>query len=439
MSADTLATLDALFKEQYLEKGLQEVMPEHTPLMSGVPFVGQKEKSGRELVFPILISREHGFTALGQTGLNQSLRAATTAQIREARVVSYGYMGRTQIDTMSIARAIGDAQAFVNTVQYKVKNLQTSFAVSQEIGLLYGQDGLGTVASGSEADGTYGGVVFTNGISGNKIKIASKEFGDHIWIGSEGMPVDIYTAAGVLVLSTVISSYDEVSEWLELESVAGLTDPQGYVIYRAGYKGNEGAGLMRIMKQTSSSTPLYSIDSATAPLWRTSQYNVADQYLSFEMLAEGVSRAVGRGLASKATLHVHPQVFASLMPDFNTIKATGADFKSRSFVSGGDVKELEHGAVALRFYVGSVTLDVLANPFVKKGYAMLVAQEELKRVGSSDVTYDIPGQSEGGKYWRTLENIAAYELRIFADQALMSTSLNQHLLFSGIKIDAPPA
>jgi hypothetical protein len=133
---------------------------------------------------------------------------------------------------------------------------------------------------------------------------------------------------------------------------------------------------------------------------------------------------------------VHPQTFASLMPDFNTLKQTGADFKSRMFTSAGDVKQLEHGMVGLTFYVGSVTLEVLANPFVRKGFAFGVADGELRRAGSTDITYDLPGE-EKGRYFHRLPDVAAVELRCFADQTLFSKSLNKHILFSNIRVDAP--
>jgi hypothetical protein len=442
MSLDTISTLDNYFKLQYLQEGLQKVMPEYTPLMSGISFVGASEKAGSELVFPVLTSREHGFTALGQSGSQLSLRAATVAQSRQARVKSFGFMGRTQIDQLSISRATGSAQAFIDALQYKIENLQESFAVMNEVMLAYGQEGLGVVASGTEADGTYGGTTFTNGVSGTKLKIASKEFADHVWIGSEGMPVELYASNAIgaaVALSATIVSYDIENEWVELDTIGSLGGgAEGYVMYRAGFKDNEGAGLLRILKQTASSSALFEVASSNTPLWRVSQYNCGDQYLSFEQVAEGVSRAVGRGLADKLTLHVHPQTFASLMPDFNTLKQTGADFKSRMFTSAGDVKQLEHGMVGLTFYVGSVTLEVLANPFVRKGFAFGVADGELRRAGSTDITYDLPGE-EKGRYFHRLPDVAAVELRCFADQTLFSKSLNKHILFSNIKVDAPSA
>jgi hypothetical protein len=440
MSFDTIGSMQAMFKTQFLEKGLQKVIPAFAHILGGVKFVGQAEKSGNELVFPVQLSREHGFTAMGQQGENTSLRPSTTAQLRQAKVLSYAYMGRTEVSNTLVARAIGSAQSFENIVNYKVMNLQESFTHMVETGLLYGQDALGKVAAGAEASATYGGTVFVNGLSGRKMKIASKEFADHIWIGSEGLPVDVYTAGGVLAFSASVVNYDDANEWIEVDGIpATITNVEGFEIERAGFRGNQGPGLFRILKQTAASSALFGIDSATAPLWKPSQYNVQNQALSFEAVAEGVSRAVSRGLTEKADLLCHNQIFASLMPDFNTIKQGGANFKSRTFVTGGDVETLQHGTKAIRFQVGSVEMDVVANPLIKKGYAALVAMDELARAGSTEVTYSIPGSSDDGQYWRSAPGSAVYELQIYTDQTLMSRTLNQHLLFSNIKVDAPIA
>jgi hypothetical protein len=124
------------------------------------------------------------------------------------------------------------------------------------------------------------------------------------------------------------------------------------------------------------------------------------------------------------------------MPDFNTLKATGSDYKSRIFTTSSEVKKLEHGVYGITFIVGSVEVVLVANPFIKIGHAFGVADGELMRCGSSDITYKIPGE-EQEKYFHRLDNIAGLELRVFSDQALFSVSLNKHLHISGITVPPP--
>jgi hypothetical protein len=391
--------------------------------MSTVPFVGGSEKAGSELVWPVVTSREHGFTALGQLGSNVDLAAATRARTAQAKVVSYPFMGRTQIDNVSISRAKQGPQAFVNALEYKISNLQDSFVILNEQELLYGGSGLGTVASIT-------GTLTTAGQTGTVV-LSEQEFADHVWIGCEDMELELGPTAGRVTLK--VTSYDIDARSLSVTVLTSGTAPAaGDLVHRKGFQGNVGPGLQTIFSQTSGT--LLGIAQASNPLWRVNQYNVAapatpttPANLSFEKVADAVAKAVGRGLAEKLTLHVHPRVFASMMPDFQTVK-TGAPsvFKSRIFTTSSEVKKLEHGVYGITFIVGSVEVVLVANPFIKVGHAFGIADGELMRCGSSDITYKIPGE-EQEKYFHRLPDVAGLELRVFSDQALFSMTLNKHL------------
>lgn len=420
---EKVADLDNMLKEQYLSKGLQDVRPDFTVLMSTVPFVGGSEKAGSELVWPVVTSREHGFTALGQNGANSTLKKATKAKTAQAKVVSYPFMGRTQIDNVSISRAKQGPQAFVNALEYKISNLQESFVVLNEQQLLYGRAGLGEVESvtipvtgGSHALGATG-----------VIKLLESEFADHVWIGSEEMELE--SEAGKAKVK--VTSYDIDARELEVEViVAGTELIAGSKLHRNGFREDDstGPGLQSLFSQTTGT--LLGINQAITPLWKVNQSNV-NGLLSFEKVADAVAKAVGRGLAEKITLHVHPMVFASLMPDFNTLKADPSLYKSRIFTTSSEVKKMEHGVYGITFIVGSVEVVLVANPFIKIGHAFGVADGELMRCGSSDITYKIPGE-ETEKYFHRLDDVAGLELRVFSDQALFSVTLNKHLHMYGI-------
>ena len=439
--------LDKMLKEQYLSKGLADVRPDFTVLMSTVPFVGGSEKAGSELVWPVVTSREHGFTALGQLGASVDLRGATKARTAQAKVVSYPFMGRTQIDNVSISRAKQGPQAFVNALEYKISNLQDSFVILNEQELLYGQSGLGKVAAGTslkiadnQADlATATAEASVTPVEGKWVQITldEGEFADHVWIGCEDMELE-NGASGVKLR---VNSYDIDTRVLVCVALpASGEEPgtsgalaAGNLLVRRGFSGKVGPGLQTLFSQTSG--PLLNIEQSTNPLWKVAQYN-ADGVLSFEKVAESVAKAVGRGLAEKLTLHVHPRVFASMMPDFNTIKTGASNFKSRIFTTSSEVKKLEHGVYGITFIVGSVEVVLVANPFIKVGHAFGVADGELMRCGSSDITYKIPGE-EDEKYFHRLPDIAGLELRVFSDQALFSVTLNKHLHISGITVPAP--
>lgn len=416
--------LDNMLKEQYLSKGLQDVRPDFTVLMSTVPFVGGSEKAGSELVWPIVTSREHGFTALGQNGAISDLRKATKARTAQAKVVSYPFMGRTQIDNVSISRAKQGPQAFVNALEYKISNLQESFVILNEQELLYGGAGLGKIASVTASLDAVGDV--------GVITLDESEFADHIWIGCEDMELE--SAAGKAKVR--VTGYDIEARTLSVVVVeAGTALAAADLLHRSGFRGNVGPGLQALFSQTTGT--LLNVDQALNPLWRVNQA-ANTGLLSFEKVADAVAKAVGRGLAEKLTLHVHPLVFASLMPDFNTLKENGSQYKSRIFTTSSEVKKMEHGVYGITFIVGSVEVVLVANPFIKIGHAFGVADGELMRCGSSDITYKIPGE-EQEKYFHRLPDVAGLELRVFSDQALFSVTLNKHLHMSGITLDPEQA
>ena len=431
---DSVNGLDNMLKEQYLSKGLQDVRPDFTVIMSTVPFVGGSDKAGSELVWPIVTSREHGFTALGQNGAISDLRKATKAKTAQARVASYPFMGRTQIDNVSISRAKQGPQAFVNALEYKISNLQESFAILNEQELLYGGSGLGKVSLVSDAN-----IGISGGASSGVITLDQSEFADHVWIGCEDMELEIEDGPVLRV-----TSYDIDARTLEVAVVTTGTNAvaQNDLLHRSGFRGNVGPGLQYLFSNTSLTgtgvgAGLLGIDQTKNPLWRVSQAPNTG-LLSFEKVADAVAKAVGRGLAEKLTLHVHPLVFATLMPDFNTLKASGSDYKSRIFTTSSEVKKMEHGVYGITFIVGSVEVVLVANPFIKIGHAFGVADGELMRCGSTDITYKIPGE-EQEKYFHRLPDVAGLELRVFSDQALFSVTLNKHLHMSGILLEEPPA
>lgn len=428
--------LDNMLKEQYLSKGLQDVRPDFTVLMSTVPFVGGSEKAGSELIWPVVTSREHGFTALGQNGAVVDLKKATKARTAQAKVVSYPFMGRTQIDNVSISRAKQGPQAFVNALEYKISNLQESFVILNEQELLYGGSGLSQVApagsNGLKVAATQVDLA-TAAASDNVTAVADQwieialdeaEFADHVWIGSEDMELELDIAV------VRVESYDIEARKLVCQVITGGAVAAGEALHRNGFKGQVGPGLQALFSTTGST--LLNIDQSKNPLWKVNQA-AATGLLSFEKVADAVAKAVGRGLAEKITLHVHPLVFASLMPDFNTLKATGSKYKSRIFTTSSEVKKMEHGVYGITFIVGSVEVVLVANPFIKIGHAFGVADGELMRCGSTDITYKIPGE-EQEKYFHRLPDIAGLELRVFSDQALFSVTLNKHLHMSGITL-----
>lgn len=63
-------------------------------------------------------------------------------------------------------------------------------------------------------------------------------------------------------------------------------------------------------------------------------------------------------------------------------------------------------------------------------YAYMLSVADWYRVGSSDMTFKRPGQGE--EFFRDLENSAAYELRLYSDQAIFCHAPGRNVLIKDI-------
>ena len=92
--------------------------------------------------------------------------------------------------------------------------------------------------------------------------------------------------------------------------------------------------------------------------------------------------------------------------------------------------QLQNGAKSLKFHSQNGELEIIPSIYVKEGYAYGLALEEFMRVGSSDISFKRPGQGE--EFFRDLENAAAYELRLYTDQAVFCMAPGKNVLITGI-------
>jgi hypothetical protein len=84
----------------------------------------------------------------------------------------------------------------------------------------------------------------------------------------------------------------------------------------------------------------------------------------------------------------------------------------------------------LKFHSQNGELEIIPSIYIKEGYAYALSMEEFMRVGSSDISFKRPGY--GDEFFRDLENSAAYELRLYTDQALFCMAPGKNVLLTGI-------
>lgn len=414
VSTQTIQSLDQFTKQLYSDK-VQDLVPDFELLMKGIPFVSAEKQAGGDYVQPVILSRDHGVTFHGKNDAQLKLEAPIAAIIDSASIRPSAMTMRAMLSYTSASRLTGGPRAFVNGTSYIVESLVQSFAAIMEQIHWYGGMGLGKLK------GTAGG---TTSITGNVVELAASEWASGVWVGGEGMLVEIYRA-GSKVLTTEITQVDIINKKLTLASTVGLNDAD--VIFRKGSYGLESLGAHYILQNTGN---LFGIDAAQRKLWEANRYDCLGGALSFEKVSEGIAKAYGRGLLGKMKLYVAPVTFSTMFPDFKTVKSVDT-FSSRVFNDEGQLKTLEHGVNAIKFFINSVEVEVIASPYVKEGYAFGLSDEGWVRVGSRDLSLGTPGMPEGS-YWMQAQDYSALELRAFTDQALFCTKPARQILFTNI-------
>jgi len=402
-AANQLSTLNGLFKETYADK-LKELIPDGVKLLNRIKFMSKDKQPGNLFHQPVILGMEHGVTFASSDDDAFNLNAPVAGVIKDAQVKGNPIVMRSVLGYTSASRsAQGGKQAFMDASKFLVANMLRSMAKKLEIEMLYGQDGYGDVAS----------------IATNTITITTAEFAAGIWAGAEGMPIEIYDAAGSTKRGeAVVSAVDLDARTVTVDSApAGVVATD--VIYHKGAKGNEFAGIHKIL--TISTGTLFNIDVTAYNLFRGNESTAGSAALSFAKIQTATTKAIEKGLEGKLLCLVNPKAWANMLTDQAALRRYDASYSKDNH---------SVGARSLTFYSQNGEIEIEPSIYIKEGYAYLLSMEDWSRVGSTDMTFRRPGQ--GDEFFRDLENAAGYELRLYSDQALFCCAPGRNTLIKDI-------
>lgn len=408
-AANTESTLNGHFKEIYADK-IEDLRPSGVKLLNMVDFISSDKRNGDNYNVPIALGYEHGFSYGGSSGGAYTLEAAVAAAHENAQVKGHSLTLRSYLSIDAASRSMNSKGAFVQETKYLVENMFKSFMTRLEIQMMYGQMGIGTVLS----------------VSGAVLTIKTQEWAPGVWAGSENMPIEIRSSAGVLRGTAVVVSSDFSARTVTLDGApAGVVDTD--VIWHKGAYGKEFAGLHKIASNTSGS--LFGINSSSYSLWQGNIVDVGTDAttnaatLTFAKVEEGIARAMEKGLSEEdVCLMVNPRSWKNLLTEQTAKREYDSSYSSES---------LKQGSKNIEFFGQNGKVEVIASIYVKEGYAYLFPKKQFTRIGSSNVTFDQPGLE--GKFLKLLESVSAYEMRAYCDQALFTTSVGHTALLRYIK------
>lgn len=271
-----------------------------------------------------------------------------------------------------------------------------------EIETLYGQMGLGEVSA----------------TGASSITISAASWAAGIWAGSENMPIQVRSSAGVLRGNAVVASVNMDTRVVSLDALPAGTVATDLPYFKSAY-GNEFPGMVKIISNTGS---LFGIDASLFSLWKGNVVAVTGD-LSLEKLELAISRAIEKGLDSDVTCLLNPRIFSVLVADEAAL---------RKYDHSYDPQKAENGFRTLKFYAASGAIEVMPSIYVKQGDCLLVSMKDFVRVGSSDITFKRPAAE--GDFFRDAENSAAYELRAWCDVAIFTPCPGKNVLVQGFNI-----
>lgn len=403
--AATVGTMNGFFKELYADK-VKHLYPEDVHLLNLIKFGGKEKSLGNLYHQPVALGLEHGITYAGPDDDAFNLLPAVSSPMRDAQVKGNAKVMRSQIGYNALSRSGSEKAAFGSASKYVVENAMRSFTKILEIEMLYGQMGYGTVSAVAAAN----------------ITITLSEWAPGIFSGGKGMPIEIRDVTGAISRGLfVINAINLDTRVLTLDSSAAAAGVVATdVVWRRGAYLNEFAGVHKVLSQSTGS--LFNISVTDFELWRGNSYSAGSAALSFNKLSLAVTRAIEKGHSGKLLAMVSLKAWANMMSDQAAL---------RKYDSSYSRTKLENGAEALEFNSQNGTLQILPSIYVKEGYAYLLSEDNWMRVGSRDVSFNIPGMP-GDQILRQLENSAAYEFRMYTDQALFCSAPGRNVLITDI-------
>jgi hypothetical protein len=418
-AVNTSTTLDGMFKEQYVES-IAEARPMAYKAQRMIPYrVGQRQEQGKSFNQPVALTFAHGvsYAAADEDGF--TLATPIAGEMKNANLKPSQMLLAERIGYEAAARASNDVKAFRKVTGWVVFNMNKSIQKRLETGLLYG----GTSLARLNADpGT--------GPGARAAVISDLTWAAGIWAGAKNAELDAYADDGsgqpdasTQRNSTEAITIDSVSiatKTLTLSGVEGELDDLeagDHLVWR-GSLGKEMTGLDLI---SSNAGTLFGISAASYDVWAGNSYSCGSAPLTMGKVLQGLAEAVNKGLEEDVVLLCSSKSYENLNRDQGALRAYDSSYQP------GKAK---NGFRAIQYEGQSGMISVVAHTMVKEGEAFAFPPSAFRRIGASDVTFQLPGEQE--KFFLHRQDVAAYELRVYSDQSLFTAVPGHCVKFTGI-------
>lgn len=415
-TAVNLDKLNGAGKRRY-DKFLS-ALPEWTKLQRMFPF--QKAKRiGEAYHYTVKVQQGWGGTfANSSSTFPVTMAVSRSFLTKDANVKGYFYTSQRKLDMLAVSRAYAAGPAaFFSTFDQAVKDLRDEEAFLLELALLYGQDstGIGVISadpgsasgSGTEAAPYYVDVV-----------LSAATWAPGIWSKAVGMPVDVFSSdlgtqrtdasGGEFYVGSVTHS----TRTVRLHGIGTGTNTDlgdittnDVIIPRGWYAGGTWHVMMGLtaIAQTDDK---FGIDAAVYPTMRGNniQYNGR---LTYATVHKATMELHNRGCEGTVQVLVPTASWVDMANDASALREYDTDQKSG----------VSYGTTKLTFHGVNGKMEIISHPLLKSGEFLVLKKEDVKRIGSTPVTFDIPGAPD--KFVHVLPSESAYQIRLMSDQAII--------------------
>lgn len=425
MSVET-PSVQEIFKTQYADK-VENVVPNDAPLQREIKF-DSRNKLGSAYNFALLVRNPQGHTWNGGAtyGSAATLNSAIAGRTVQATTPACEYVLREQISYGMVSRSADGRAAFEEGMDLIVSSMVASASWALELTTAHGGGDIGAIQTATAGAGTSATLL---------ISAATWAAGN--FSAFEGGLFDVYDPTLVTKRNTdgpvTLDSVDIDTRTLTVtftsagdRTASVATD----VIVPVGVVGKWTTGMFSAITTAAAGGTLYGINTSTYGLLRSGTYSAGSAALTFAKCANAAIRSVTKGGMGPLTVLVSPYAWT----DINNDEAA-----NRRYVSdkGG---EFVNGADRLTYYgPNGDTLTIMQHPMVKAGEAYVVNLDDWRRIGSSEPTFRLPGNTGlSDRFVTDLPEAMGFQIKRWWDQAVICRYLARQVKITNIVNSSGP-
>jgi hypothetical protein len=414
MAANTVSTLNGLFKETYAGQ-VENLVPEDLVFMPDVPFKSGEKMPGNLFHQPVTLQLEHGFTYAAAGAGAYSLNAALAGVMKDATVQGAQISLRSSVDYESLAKASGSGKrAFVPTTRMVVENATMSFKRRLEMEHLHGRIDLGVVES----------------ISTDTITFTAASWAPGIWAGAEGANIAVLNTGLTAALSTSlpVTAVDLVARTITATGAGAASVVatnrvfwEGQVTAGAPATWASSVGLHSILTNTGT---LFGINAASFSLWNSGSVSAGSANLDFSHIQTAVARIVEKGGgAGRLVCYISTETWTNLILDEAALRR----------YDGENSPKAVRGASSIVYWTQAGPVEIKPSIYMKQGFAYIVDLQTLARIGSAEFGFGVPGvNGDRSAVFHELEGTAAFDLKSYSNQALFTKAAGRSAIITDI-------